>query len=205
MSSRASPTSSSRPDLREEGLDGRAVEEITGGREIVDLEVAGVHDDALRRLDDQPEARRHRVRDLPRAEGQAGGIDAAAGSQEAVVDAARAVPRVLGDAVLHQRERVRGAVHRHVEVAQEVAHRTDVILVPVGEDQRLDVLLPIDEPLPVGVHDVDPEPPLIEDHAAVEDDDPAVVLDRHAVHPDLAETAERDETNRARHVRSVST
>lgn len=184
-----------RDPAREERLDRLAREAIARRRRVVDLEVAGVDDDALGRLDHEPVAGGHRVGDLPRPEGHPGELDAALGGEHAVVDVAGAVPRVLRDPVLDEGQRVRGAVHRDVEVSEEVADGADVILVAVREHERDHVTLSIDQPLPVGVHHVDAEPPPVEDHAAVEHDDPPVVLDRHAVHADLAEPPERYEAN----------
>ena len=41
---------------------------------------------------------------------------------------------------LHQRQREGGAVDRHIDLAQEIGHGADVVLVAVGQNQGADVL-----------------------------------------------------------------
>jgi len=47
------------------------------------------------------------------------------------------------------------------------------------------------------MNDVDAEPSVIERHAAIDEHHLAALLDREAVHADFAETAEREDGNRA--------
>ena len=53
------------------------------------------------------------------------------------------------------------------------------------------------ERLEIGVHDVDPQPSVVERHAAVDEQDLAPLLERKAVHPNLTQAAQRDEAQRA--------
>ena len=48
----------------------------------------------------------------------------------------------------------------------------------------------------IGVHDVDAEPAVVERDAAVDEHDLAALLERQAVHADLAEAAEGDDAKR---------
>ena len=77
-------------------------------------------------------------------------------------------------------------------LAQQVRHRADVVLVAVGEHQRLDVVEPVPDRVEVGQDQVDAGVVLLgEQHPAVDDQQPAVVLEDGHVAADLAEAAER--------------
>ena len=111
-----------------------------------------------------------------------------------------------------------GARHRHrqrpavdgrrvvaAELAQHPRQRAEVVLVAVGDDDRLDVVDAVAQVGEVGQHEVDA------DHLRgreaqpdVDDDDPAVVLDDGHVLADLAEAAERQHPQRAAHAFSAS-
>ena len=67
-----------------------------------------------------------------------------------------------------------------------------MVLVPVGEDDRLDVVDAVAQVGEVGQDEVDAEHLGGREHqAGVDDDDPAVVLDHGHVLADLAQPAER--------------
>ena len=77
-------------------------------------------------------------------------------------------------------------------LAEEVRRRADVVLVTVGEHQRLDLVEPVPDRLEVGEDQVDAGVVLLgEQHPAVDDEQPAVVLEDGHVAADLAEAAER--------------
>ncbi len=79
-------------------------------------------------------------------------------------------------------------------LAEEVRRRADVVLVAVGEDQRLDLVEAVPDRAPVGEDQVDAGLVVLgEQHAAVDDQQPAVVLEDGHVAADLAEAAERDD------------
>ena len=114
------------------------VEVLAVDRGLIDLEVAGVDDGADGRRDRQRHAVGHAVRhadelDRERAHGHAlprlDGLEPVAG-----IDA------VLFELGLDERQRHRRAIDRAVEQLDHVRDGADVILVPVGEDQRLDVV-----------------------------------------------------------------
>ena len=106
---------------------------------------------------------------------------------------------VLLELGLDQREGQRGADERDVGLeAQQVRHRADVVLVPVGEDDGLDVVEPVLEVGEVGQDQVDAGLVVVgEEHAAVDDEQLAAVLEDGHVAADLAEAAERDDPHAA--------
>ena len=113
------------------------------------------------------------------------------------------VDAVLFELRLDERQRHRRAVDRAVEQRHHVRHGADVILVAVGEDQRLDLLAPRLDEGQVGDDQVDAELVGVGEHDAGVDED-GRVLPRHGhhVHAELAEASEGDDLERRRrHVR----
>ena len=106
-------------------------------------------------------------------------------------------PRVLEDLVLAQPladepERVAAAPRRaRRKRRRRYGQRADVVLVTVGDDDAGDALAIRLERGEVGVDDVDAEAAVVERDAAVDEHDLAALLERQAVHADLAEAAER--------------
>jgi hypothetical protein len=83
-------------------------------------------------------------------------------------------------------------------LAQEVWHATDVVLVAVREDDRLDLVQAVPDPGEVGKDHVDPGLVLLgEEHAAVDDEETSLVLEDGHVPADLTEAAERDDAQAA--------
>ena len=81
---------------------------------------------------------------------------------------------------------------------QQVRHGADVVLVPVGEDDGLDVVEPVLDHPEVGQDQVDAGLlGLGEQHAAVDDQQPAVELEDGHVAADLAQAAERHDPQAA--------
>ena len=81
---------------------------------------------------------------------------------------------------------------------QQVRDGADVVLVPVGEDDGLDVVEPVLDEAEVGQDQVDAGLlGLGEQHAAVDDQQPAGVLEDGHVAADLAEPAERHDPQAA--------
>ena len=111
----------------------------------------------------------------------------------------RARPRVSARPV--DRQRIVAQVADAVAVAQQVLDGADVVLVAVGEHERLDALGVLPQVGEVGQDQIDPVHVRVGEHQpAVDEDDRAVgivggaLLDRHAVAADLAETAEEDDS-----------
>ena len=79
-----------------------------------------------------------------------------------------------------------------------IRHAADVVLVPVREDDALDVVEAVPDGREVRQDQVDAGLLLLgEEHAAVDDQQPAVVLEDRHVAADLAEAAERDDAQAA--------
>ena len=97
------------------------VEVLAVDRRLIDLEVAGVDDDADRRVDRQRHAVRHAVRDADELDRER--ADRHAVARAAPARAARAVEAVLAQLRLDQRQRQRRAVDRAVDERQRRAAR----------------------------------------------------------------------------------
>ena len=101
---------------------------------------------------------------------------------------------VLAQLGADQRQGELGADQRDVlALAQQVRHRTDVVLVAVGQHQRVDGVEAVPDRVEVGQDQVDARVVLLgEEHPAVDDQQAAVVLEDGHVAADLAEPAEGD-------------
>ena len=106
---------------------------------------------------------------------------------------------VLAQLRLDQRQGQPGADQRDVRsLAQQVRHPADVVLVAVGEDDRVDVVQARADVVEVRQDQVDAGLVVLgEQHAAVDDEQPAGVLEDRHVAADLAEAAERDDAEAA--------
>ena len=94
------------------------------------------------------------------------------------------------------RERQRRAVDGHLELAQEIGQRADVVLVPVGEDHRPEALPVLAEIGEVRDDVVDAGHLVVrEQEAAVHGDDVVARLDQHHVEADLAQAPQRDQAD----------
>ena len=118
---------------------------------------------------------------------------------------------LLGDLVQHRRDAVLlqlGREQREGEpgaddrdaapLAQQVGHRAEVVLVPVGQHDALDVVEAVTDVGEVREDEVDPGLLLLgEQHAAVDDHQPAGVLEHGHVAADLGQPAEGDDPQAA--------
>ncbi len=158
-------------------------------RQLVHLEVAGVQDGAGGGADGDGQ----RVRD-----GVVDGDELALERAEPLGLALADGERQRGDPVLlelglDQGQRELRAEQRDVGLEpQQVGHRADVVLVAVGEHDRLDVVEAVGDVLEVGQDQVDAGLVVLgEQHAAVDDQQLAVDLEHGHVAADLSQTAER--------------
>ena len=152
-------------------------------RQLVHLEVAGMQQSAGRRANHDGERVGDRVVDRDELE-----VEDAELLPRALLDR----QRVRRDAVLlelglEQGEGQLRADERDVGLAlEQERHRTDVVLVAVGEDDRLDLVEPAVEVLEVGEDQVDPGVVVLrEEHAAVDDQQAALGLEDGHVATDL--------------------
>ena len=177
--------------LRAEPREPGQVGEPSVDRKLVHLEVAGVQDDAGAGADGDRERVRDRVVDreelqlerpqplgLPLPDGQAERLDAP-----------------LGQLRLDQGEgELRPDDRNVVLVGEQVRHGPDVVLVPVGQHERLDVAEAVQDRREIRQDQVDPGLVDVgEEHPAVDDKQLAAVLEDGHVPPDGTEAAERDD------------
>ena len=161
-------------------------------RGVVELEVAGMDDGPDRGPQGDPHRIRDRVADPERDDRERPDLDLVArlqGEQRVVVEL------VLLDLVAEQSPGQGRGVHRNArELGQDVRQAADMVLVGVGDEERLDVLAALLEVGDVGDDEVDPEHLLVGEHqAAVDHDDVVAVLEHVHVLADLAHPAERDD------------
>ena len=167
------------------------VERLAIHRRGVDFEVPGVNDHAHGRSHRQRDAVDGAVSDsqIFDLEGaQSGGV---AGRD--FVQFGRIEQPVLFELLANQGHRKLRAVNGHVEVAQNVGDRADVILVRVREDDRAHHALVLFQIGNVGDHDIHAEQLLLGEHQARIDHDNVVArAEGEHVHSELAQSAERN-------------
>ena len=101
---------------------------------------------------------------------------------------------VFFETPLDERKREGGAINRHVEFGEEERHRADVVFVTVRQQQRAHVLAMLLEERQIRRDDIHAEQfGFREHHPGIDDDDIVAVAERHHVHPELAQSAERDD------------
>ena len=161
-------------------------------RELVHLEVAGVQHDARTGADHDRERVGDRVVDRDELEHERPEGD---GLPLRDLVLRGLLEPVLAQLGAEQRQGQLGADERDVAaLAQEVGRGADVVLVAVGQHQGLDGVEAVADRVEVGEDQVDAGVVVLgEQHAAVDDQQPAVVLEDGHVATDLAESAERDD------------
>ena len=172
---------------------------------VVDLVVAGHHDQAAR----GGQRDRDRVRDRVRHADELGFVRADPGRALLGLDLDQlGAPQepVLVELRLHEPEReARRPDLGNLDLAQEVRERADVVLVPVGEHDGTQVSLTVAQVIEVGQDEVDAEVLVPrEGQSGVDDDDPLVAFDDGHVLADLAQAAERDDPCAPRHRRKCT-
>ena len=100
----------------------------------------------------------------------------------------------------HQGEGELGSDHRDVAAQLEQERdRADVILVRVGENQRLDVVEAVFDMADIGQDQVDARLVMPgEQHSTVDDEQPAQMLENGHIAADFTDAAQRGDTQRAR-------
>ena len=159
-------------------------------RQLVHLEVAGVQHQPGAGADRDGERVGDRVVDRDELELERAEVEPVA-RLHLVVDGL--LEPVLAELGVEQGQGQLGADERDVAaLAEEVRRGADVVLVAVGEDQRLDLVEAVPDRVEVGEDQVDAGVVLLgEEDAAVDDQQPTVVLEDGHVATDLAEPAER--------------
>ncbi len=168
------------------------VEILAVDRRLVDLEVAGVDDQADRRRDRQRHAVRHAVRHADEFDREGSNRDRFARPDR--LQAIGVIDLVLIELRLEQGERERRSVDRAVEERHHVRHAADVVLVTVGQHECLDLVAAGFQVGAVGDDQIDAELVGIREHdTGIHDDRGVLPGQRHHVHAELAEAAERDD------------
>ena len=99
--------------------------------------------------------------------------------------------------VLHQTHREAGAVDRNIQIREDEGKRADVIFVAVRQEDGFDFALVLEQVSDVGDDDVDAKQFIVGKHdSGIDDDDGSVAAERHHVHAEFAETAERNDFKR---------
>ena len=103
---------------------------------------------------------------------------------------------VLFEFLAHQREREFRAVDGHVQIANHVGNRADMILVRMREKNRFHLLLALLQESDIGDDDVNAEKFCFGEHQACVDDDNLVSASQgHHVHAEFAKPAEGNGPN----------
>jgi hypothetical protein len=154
--------------------EGLQVEGVSVGRGEIDLEVAGVDDDAYRSVYGERDAVDQRVRDADRHDREDAEVETTAGEdldEFGVVEQA-----VLVELALDVGEGELGAVYRDVELGEDPGKAADVVLVAVSKHDAADLVAVLDEIADVRDDDVDAEQLFFGEHQAGVDDDDVVVI-----------------------------
>ena len=161
------------------------------GRQV-DLEVAAMKDDPVRRLDRKRHRPRDGVIDVDEIDGERPRLDAVVRRDGAFRDVVHAV---FAQFVVDERKRQLGAVEGRPgqQLLHEIGNAADMIFVSVRQKDAADLLAVVDEIGDVGKDEVDPRHLFgREDDACVNDDDVAAVLDGGHILADLADAAEEE-------------
>ncbi len=158
----------------------------------VQLEVTGVQDRAVRRADDQRLCLGHRVRDGHEVQVERRHLEPAAGLDDG--DLRLALQAGLAQLAAQHGGGEGGGVDRAAQLAPEMRHRADMVLVRVGDHQRRQAVAAVGDEGRVGHHDLDlrvfrPA----EADAAIDGQPAAVAAVKVEVHTDLARPAQRQE------------
>src|ERR1700722_12811938 len=161
------------------------------GREV-DLEVAGVHDDADRGLDGQGDA-------VHQAVGHTNGLDGESAEVKLLpwrdLDQLGCVEQpVLFELALDVGQSELGRINRHLQLTQNPGQATDMVFVAMGKDDGANVLAVFDEVGNIGYDNVNPQQLGLGKHETGIDDDYVVCpAECQAVHSEFAQPAQRDD------------
>ena len=171
------------------------VGQLAVDRGVVELEVAGVDDRPDRRAQGDAHRVRDGVADPERHDVERADVELVARIER---DQRVVVELVLLDLVAEQAAGQGRGVDRHArELGEDVRQPADVVLVGVGDQERLDLGAALLEVGDVGDDEVDAEHLLVREHQpAVDDHDLVAVLEDVHVLADLAHPAERDDAER---------
>ena len=166
----------------------REIDHAALRRGKIDLEVAGVDDDACRRVEREAHRVGNRVVHVDQLHVEAAEMNVRARRRHMQPDMAEIV---LLELVLDQRDRQRRAVDRHADLFEEVRQRADVVLVAVRDHNAADAVHVLFDEAEIRDDGVDAGHLLIREcEAAVDDDHILAALKEREVLADLVEAAE---------------
>ena len=178
--------------LPAELAEAREVDHAAGDGGHVDLEVARVDDSADGGLDGESHRVGDGVVDVDELHREA--AEAEHGARLLREDLGVFQQTVLLELELDQSGRERRRVKRHVQLAQDIGDASDMVFVPVREDDAAHTGGVVFQIGDVGQNDINAVHVFIrEAHAAIHHDDVVAVLKCRHVFADLTETAERDD------------
>ena len=165
------------------------IEKPVVGRGGVDFEIAGVNDHAQRGVDCKGHTIHQAVCDLNGMDGERPDLETFIGTDLAQVGVVE--QSMLFQFVFDVGKRELRAPHRHVQFAQNPGQRSDVILVPVGQDNAAHPLPVLDQVGNIRDDNIDAQQLGFRKHQArVDDDDIVTPANGHAVHSELAQPAQ---------------
>ena len=156
---------------------------------MVDLEIAGVNDDAERRADRERDAIDGAMGNGDEFNFEGSDFDEAAARSDFAERGGLEQPGFI-EAFFYEREGEARALHGNVEVAKDVGKRADVVFMAVGEDDGADVGAVLFQIGDIGNDEVDAEKlGFREHHARVDDENVVAEPQGHHVHAKFAEAA----------------
>ena len=168
---------------------GVQVKGVAVERREVDLEVAGVDDDADRGFDGQRNAVHQRVGDADRLDGEGADGEFFLGDD---LDQRGLVEQVmLFKIALDVGQGELGGVDGNLELGEDPGQAADVVHVAVGEDDGADMRLVFNQVGDIGDNDIHAQQLRLREHQpGVDHDNVVFPAEREAVHAELAEAAE---------------
>jgi hypothetical protein len=187
--------------LRAELREAVQIEMLAVDRRLIDLEIAGMDDRARRRRDRERDAVGHAVGDADEFNRERANRDAIARADR--LQSIAGLDLVLLELRFDEGQRHLRPVDRPVEQRHHMRHGADVILVRVGEHERLDLVAPSLDERQIGNDQIHSELIGIGKHDTGVDEDRCVLpRHRHHVHAELPEASEWDDLEcRRRHIR----
>ena len=168
---------------------------IVADGSLIDLEIAGVNDDAKRCANGEGYAIDGAVSDGNEFDFVLAEFDATAGNGFEKFGGIE--KSGFFETLFDQGESEAGSVYRDVEIAEDVGKRADVIFVAVRENNAADMLAILFEVGDVGDDEVDAkEFGVGKHHAGVDDEDIVAKTQDQHVHTKFAETTERNNGKR---------
>jgi len=168
---------------------------IVADRSLIDLEIAGVDDDAEGRSNGEGYAIDGAVGDGDEFDFVLAEFDATA--RNSLEKFSGIEEASFFETLFYESEGEAGSVYRDIEIAEDVGKRADVIFVAVGEDNAADMLAILFEIGHVGDDEVDAKKFGVgKHHAGVDDEDVVAKAQDQHVHAKFAETAERNNSKR---------